>query len=89
MSIHIVHANMKFKMRSTSKTFKQDKVNVAVEQNIDIQDEKYKQDTLIAELKRAGHAPKNNCFISIVPREVRASGVEIINPKQIYDIINQ
>jgi hypothetical protein len=67
----MVHANMKFKMRSTRRTSKQDKVNVALEQNIGIQDEKHKQDRIIAELKRAGHAPKNNCYISIVPREVK------------------
>jgi hypothetical protein len=61
----MVHANMTFKMRSISRTSKQDKVNVAVEQNMDIQDDKYKQDRLIAELKRARHAPKNDYYISI------------------------
>jgi hypothetical protein len=55
----MVHENRTFKMKGTTRTSKQDKVNVAVEQNMGITDEKYKQDRLTEELKRAGHAPKN------------------------------
>jgi hypothetical protein len=43
----MVHENQTFKMKGTTRTSKQDKMNVAVEQNIGIHDEKYNGSSFI------------------------------------------